>query len=213
MADTPVAGDPIPPGSEVIEVRVAELWQLFNAIDPSPFRERDLDPGAEAFIVDWSREAPADAPLALLVHLGRPAGRADEAALLAEAVHQFFAERREASRRRLHQLFRTGRTYLVIGLAVLGLCIMLSQVLLRGSGEHGVGALIRESLLIGGWVAMWRPLEVFLYDWWPIRADMRLFGRLAAMPVSIRYPAQAEARADADRWRRDWPAARPTEAR
>ena len=213
MDDTPAAGDAIPPDSAVIEVRVAELRQLFNAIDPSPFRDRDLDPSAEAFIVEWSREAPADAPLALLVHLERPAGRADEAALLADAVHQFFAERRVASRRRLHQLFRTGRTYLVIGLAVLGVCITLSHLLLSGTGEHGVGALIRESLLIGGWVAMWRPLEVFLYDWWPIRADMRLFGRLAAMPVSIRYPAQAEARADADRWRRDWPAARPTEGR
>ena len=28
-----------------------------------------------------------------------------------------------------------------------------------------------ESLLIGGWVAMWRPLEVFIYDWWPVRAE------------------------------------------
>ena len=23
--------------------------------------------------------------------------------------------------------------------------------------------------MIGGWVALWRPLEIFLYDWWPIR--------------------------------------------
>lgn len=45
--------------------------------------------------------------------------------------------------------------------------------------------MLRESLLIGGWVAMWRPLEIFLYDWWPIRADARLFDRLAAMPVRI----------------------------
>ncbi len=37
-------------------VRVAELRQLFNAIDPSPFRERDLDPRAEEFIVEWARD-------------------------------------------------------------------------------------------------------------------------------------------------------------
>ena len=45
--------------------------------------------------------------------------------------------------------------------------------------------LARESLLIGGWVAMWRPLEVFLYDWWPIRAEARLFDRLSAMIVRV----------------------------
>jgi hypothetical protein len=46
---------------------------------------------------------------------------------------------------------------------------------------------IREGFLIGGWVAMWRPLEVFLYDWWPIRAEARLFDRLSRMPVRIDY--------------------------
>jgi hypothetical protein len=33
---------------------------------------------------------------------------------------------------------------------------------------------IREGFLIGGWVAMWRPLEVFLYDWWPNRQSQLL---------------------------------------
>lgn len=53
------AGDAIPGDSHVIEVRVSELRQLFNAIDPSPFRERDLDPRAEEFIVEWARDLPA----------------------------------------------------------------------------------------------------------------------------------------------------------
>jgi hypothetical protein len=64
-----------------------------------------------------------------------------------------------------------------------------------------VGGLVREGLLIGGWVAMWRPLEIFLYDWWPIRADIRLYNRLSAMPVQIRYTGT-----NAAAWRRDWPA-------
>jgi hypothetical protein len=206
MADTTVAGDAVPPGSAVIEVRIAELRRLFNAIDPSPFRERDLDPRAEEFIVEWGREAAVEAPLALLVHLERPPGPADEAALLADAVHRFFADRREASRRQLRQLFRTGRIYLLIGLTILGASITLGQLLLSWTGEGGVGEVVRESLLIGGWVAMWRPLEVFLYDWWPIRADIRLLGRLAAMPVRIRYLAGPGAASDPEGWRRDWPA-------
>jgi hypothetical protein len=61
------AGEVIPRDCRVIEVRVAELRQLFNAIDPSPFRERDLDPRAEEFIVEWARDFPCDARVALLV--------------------------------------------------------------------------------------------------------------------------------------------------
>ena len=46
---------------------------------------------------------------------------------------------------------------------------------------------LRESLIIAGWVAMWGPMQVFLYDWWPIHQEAKFQDRLAAMPVQIRY--------------------------
>jgi hypothetical protein len=187
MTDPSPTGDSFPGDCEVIEVRVAELRHLFNAIDPSPFRERDLDPKVEEFIVDWSREAPNDAPLALLVRLDRSTGQPDEATLLRDAVHEFFAQRAVASRRRLHRLFRVGRTSLGIGLAVLVLFTAVAQLVVPRTSGSGFAPILRESLSIGGWVAMWRPLEIFLYDWWPIRADAKLFDRLAAMPVRISH--------------------------
>jgi hypothetical protein len=49
---------------------------------------------------------------------------------------------------------------------------------------------------------MWRPLEIFLYDWWPVLADARLHDRLGAMPVRIEYQTLASP----DAWRLDWPA-------
>ena len=103
------AGDALPQHCQAIEIRVAELRQLFNAIDPSPFRQRDLDPRAEEFIVDWARDLPMDKPWALVVHLDRPAGRSDEAAALREAIHEYFGQRVVASRRKLRELFRRGR--------------------------------------------------------------------------------------------------------
>jgi hypothetical protein len=33
---------------------------------------------------------------------------------------------------------------------------------------------------------MWRPLEIFLYDWPPIRHRARLFAKLAEVPVTVR---------------------------
>jgi hypothetical protein len=77
--DKPSAGDPIAPKCSVIEVHVSELKQLFDAIDPSPFRDRDLDPKAEEFIVGWAKDLPRDATLALVVDVDREAGLPDEA--------------------------------------------------------------------------------------------------------------------------------------
>ena len=185
----------------VIEVRLGELRQLFNAIDPSPFRDRDLDPRAEEFIVEWAREWPRDARLALRVHLERARGRPDESTLLADAIHQYFKARAARARRNLRDLFRRGRISLVIALVFLGVAMTLSD-LLGKLGEGGFTAILREGVLIGGWVAMWRPLEVFLYDWWPVLGEVRLLNRLSAMPVEIDYTATASDNA----WRADWPA-------
>jgi hypothetical protein len=197
------AGDAFPEGCHLIEIRISELRRLFNAIDPSPFNERDLDPEAEEFIVGWARELPAGgAPLGLLVHLDRAAGLPDEARVLRDAIHEFFGRRATATRRKLRELFRRGRTSLAIGLAFLALSIATSDVISTYFEASRLASILRESLIIGGWVAMWGPLEIFLYEWWPIRADIRLGQRLSAMPVRISYRTDASE----DAWRSDWPA-------
>jgi len=199
------AGDPIPSNCAVIQIHVVELKQLFNSIDPSPFHQRDLDPSAEEFLVGWAQEEPADAQLALVVYLDRPAGLQEEPAILRDAVREFFGQRAAAARRRLHHLFKRGRTSLVIGVTFLAASLLLGNLVARVLGERSVGEIVRESLLIGGWVAMWRPMELFLYDWWPIRAEARLGDRLSAMPVRITYQADGNSEA----WRTDWPIASP----
>lgn len=171
---------------ELIEIRVGELKQLFNSIDPSPFREKDLDPAAEEFIVEWAREAHRHATLELVVHVDRPDPGA-EPAPLADAVHEFFRARAKAMRTKLRLTFRNGRISLVIGILCLGASVGLGTLVERWLTEQTTASLIRESLLIGGWVAMWKPLETFLYDWWPIRADARLFDKLSTMPVRISH--------------------------
>ena len=199
------AGDPIPPKCAVIEVHVGELKQLFDAIDPSPFRDRDLDPKAEEFIVGWAKDLPRDASLALVVDLDREAGLPDEASVLRDAIHQFFKHRAATQRQRLRELFRVGRTSLVIGLVALAGAVALGDFLATLMKGSRIAEIVRESLTIGGWVSMWRPLEVFLYDWWPIRNEARLSDRLAAMPVRIRYANATGPEA----WKADWPAVSP----
>ena len=196
------AGDPIPQKCRLIEVRVAELRQLFNAIDPSPFRERDLDPRAEEFIVDWAKDLPPKEPWALVVHLERAAGRADEATVLRDAIHAYFRDRAAASRRRLRELFHRGRISLAIALTFLAASIAVGDAIANYLPGSRLAEIVREGFLIGGWVAMWRPLEVFLYDWWPIRADGRLLERLSTVPVRVEYAEKVSS----DAWRSDWPA-------
>jgi len=180
---TALAG--VAPQRSELELYLADSWQLFNSMDPAPFRERDLDPKAAAYIIDWAREAPPRRPLSLVVHLGLESAAADDAAMVSEAVHEYFRRRAIATRRQLRQLFRVGRISLLIGVTFLGVAVAAGEFLAGLVREKSYAWLLKESLVIGGWVALWRPLEIFLYDWWPILAEARLYDRLSEMDVRV----------------------------
>jgi hypothetical protein len=178
-----VAGVPQPArGHAMLELHLGELRQLFNSMDPAPFRERDLDPKASDYIVDWAAEAPTDQALAMVVHLGADA---PDGTMVGDAVREYFRGRAVAKRRELSRLFRVGRISLVIGQAFLGVAIVVGESLAGMISKEGYAWLVKESLVIGGWVALWRPLEIFLYDWWPLRAQAKLYDRLGRMRVSV----------------------------
>jgi hypothetical protein len=174
----------VPPArSNTIEVHLREIGQLFEQLDPSPFRERDLERSAEEFIVDRARELPA--PSELVFHLEQPADHPDEERALDDAIRAHFARRSRLVRRDLHRLLRRGLISLGIGIAFLALLFVTVQVTGLIRAEAGFATVVRESMLIIGWVAMWRPLEIFLYDWWPIVRERRLHDRLSRIKVRI----------------------------
>jgi len=174
---------PTPSDLGVISLRLRELGQVFNSLDPAPFHEKDLDPVAREYILGRARDEPGDAKLILWVEIERPPPVADSAAILREAIHNDFAAQADLRRRDLRELLRYGRTALAIGIVFLAGCLFLAQVL--EPHTRGFIRILRESLLIGGWVAMWRPLEIFLYDWWPITRRIRLLDRMARCEVRV----------------------------
>ena len=168
-----------------IEIRVDEARQLFETLDPFPFRERDLDQNAENYIVSWARELPSDAPLKIIVHL--PEARAHDALAtdLSVAFTRFFEYRAMGATADLKELFRLGRISMAIGFSVLIGSVIAAQQVGGLITSPSLARTVEESLLILGWVANWRPLEIILYDWWPILRKRSLYRRLSQAHVEI----------------------------
>jgi hypothetical protein len=170
----------------LIELNVQDLDQLFNTMDPSPFHQKDLDNDAEEFIVSWAREYPIEEPVRLIVHLRNPQLGEQAHGILEPAIHNYFRYKAELTQRELRQLFHAGRISLIIGLSFLTVCLTVAELLM---GARVPGArVLEESLKIGGWVAMWHPMEVYLYGWWPLRRTGRIYRKLSTIPVEVRWP-------------------------
>jgi hypothetical protein len=175
-----------PPEPNLIEIRVGKLAQLFHGLDPYPFREKDLDKDAEEFIVSWARELPRDRPFKIVVHMPEEQLALPEAQDVRPAVKQFFAYRAQVMTLELKELFRIGRRSLAVGFTVLFLSVLAGQTIARKIEPRALGKAIEESLLIFAWVANWRPIEIFLYDWWPIVRRRDLYRRLGEAEVELR---------------------------
>jgi hypothetical protein len=171
------------PAVRQIELRITQLSELFNSMDPTPFHHRNLDTDAEEFLENWALDFPAKSHFHIIVHIEQmPA--ADPTALATEAIHNHFKDKAERLKHNLRVLLKEGRDSLLIGTGFLLLCLFGAEAL-AGYANNTFLRLLDESLIIGGWVAMWRPLQIFLYDWWPILRRIRIYRNLGHASVNV----------------------------
>lgn len=167
----------------LVEMKVSHPAQMFNSLDPSPFRERDLDAEAASYLADALRELHGHSHVKLVIYVPAPCDDNTRQAIV-DAIHNYFRYRVQTARLQLREVLRLGRASLLVGLSFLAACTALWLFVF--TGESLAERLLHEGALIMGWVAMWKPLEILLYDWWPVLRDARLYARLAELPVEVR---------------------------
>ncbi len=172
----------------LLEVTLDEVRQLFHSLDPAPFRQKELDSAAEEYIVEAVREIGQRGPLKLVFYLPTDAVSSEDARTLPAAVSNYFNYRSHQRGLTLRHTLRRGLGSLLAGVLFLALCLSLRQ-LVATSGWGASTAILGEGLLIVGWIALWRPVEIFLYEWWPILEDQRRFAWIARQAIEVRPSA------------------------
>jgi hypothetical protein len=168
-----------------VDLRLRTLQQLFDGRDPAPFRERDLDVDAVEYLVAAVEDLPRGTPFKLVIWLVEPLPAQLDAAQLGSSVRAHFRYERERVQRKIRLVLHRGQQLFWLGLALLAVCLVGAELI--GREPRGtLLRLVREGLVITGWVALWRPLESLLYDWWPLLHERRTFDRLAAPAVEVR---------------------------
>jgi hypothetical protein len=171
--------------ASVIELHLREVAQLFDSLDPCPFYERDLDTDAEEYIVASARELSHPRVTSVVVYVDKQSGESNEQHAVEQAIRSHFERKRQLAAGELSELMRRGWISLFIGLAFLATMLIAHEAVDRSMVPGPLQTALTESLLIGGWVAMWKPLEIFLYDWWPIVGRRRLYASLSRIAVRL----------------------------
>ncbi len=172
-------------GRSCIDVHLKSARTLFDGRDPAPFRERDLDEDASEYIALAVEDLHTKAKLKIVLWIVDALPPELPPETISEAVRAHFAYRRAKLDRALRDHVRRGQLLLLVGLAVLGVFLTLAELTAYLEPGH-FRQILREGLVITGWVAMWRPLEVLLYDWWPLLTRRRLHDRILGAEIAVR---------------------------
>jgi hypothetical protein len=171
-------------GRVLIEIKLTSVVQLFNSFDPAPFYEKEIDTEAEHYIVDTVRDFPTKTKFKIHIYLPPALVASDEAKKIIPAIHTHFHYRMLVADRKFRSKFRFGRISLVIGLSFLAVALVARQ-LIATMDNHFLAQLLSDSLLIVGWVAMWEPITVLLYELWPIIRSRKIYQKISTMEIEI----------------------------
>lgn len=167
-----------------IEIELNSLMQIFNSFDPAPFHEKELDANAEVYIYNSVVEFPLRKPLELMIYLPASEIGKDTRETLEKAIKNHFSYKSLLTDIELRMALQRGRRNLAIGFLFLFLCLLTIGLLSTLKGDLLKNTL-SEGLTIIGWVAMWEPVNVFLYGWWPLAQKKNFYNKIIGMDVKV----------------------------
>lgn len=68
--------------------------------------------------------------------------------------------------------------------------MLIVQLMKRYLPEGNLVSLLTTGLTVFAWVALWRPGELLLYEWYPFKRDARLFRKLEEFEVRFQLRQQ-----------------------
>lgn len=175
----------------VIEIHVKSAPQLFDARDPSPFHERDLDNSFVTYLTARAEEQLARSkPFRIQIDIDERDPHLDEDKIIT-ATRSFFDYQIDLKRLEFSRTLRMARLFLMIGLFTLVICLFVAS-LLKDIESLFIQTTLREGVVIFGWVSLWKPLELFLFDWYPIYSHIRLYKKIYTAPMTVVFSRAEE---------------------
>lgn len=165
----------------VIKVVVKDTKDIFENFGYRSLEDRVMNEGLETYIISSIKNYPIKSKVSLVISFMKEDEYID-IFLIEKAIHTHFKYKAEEKNLSLKEQFRQWLTNMTIGLLFLILCLILVEVLERFS-DNNIVKIIKESLLIIGWVALWEPITFILFGWRIEKRNKSYYEKLSQIDV------------------------------
>lgn len=170
--------------SYIIGVSLDKYENIYNELDPTPFRKRDIESELVDYVVDSSIDIPIKYDVKLNLYLPSIEKDDKKENNAKIAIHSYFKYLLIRNKMVLLNSLRRCFRSLVLGVLLFTFYFFVSDNLNITSEFLKV---IIEGVSILGWVALWDVGEEFLFNWVSIFHKRRLLKRMANAKVEFIY--------------------------
>jgi hypothetical protein len=168
-----------------ITLRLNDIRELFIAPEYDPFATHTLESSGLEHIAAKLKPTRLDRKLRVVIHMPQAAGNQLINQTRA-AIERYCRVRIDENRTELASLRWQGFKALQTGVIFLTICLALSAA--AGAAEFLPEALrdiFSEGFLIAGWVSLWHPVEILLYEWWPLWRQIHIHQHIMNMELEF----------------------------
>ena len=106
---------------------------------------------------------------------------------LQQAMNRYCAFKIQGDKSELASTLWQGTKALQSGVVFLAVCLTLAALIDQPSVlPTYLTTILSEGLTIVGWVSLWRPVELLLYEWWPTWRDRQIYQHITRADLVIR---------------------------
>lgn len=167
-----------------IEIKILSYRDIFNHLDPSPLKRRDLDETFITYLDESSEEIPLKFPIEICIHCPEriKEGDMEERILLGvRGYYQFNLQKLKAG---INQLLKDALIFLTVSVISLFVAFYLSR---KSPGSY-FGKIAVEGFIIGGWVFLWEALALVAFKNREQRKDKKRLLRIIRSEIRFVYP-------------------------
>lgn len=175
-----------------IVTHLNEIGKFFNISDPDPLAGNQIfEPGID-MVYDQARASGIKNDLHLILYLPKNQATSENEVKLKNGVTDYCKFQVCKIQKSLDMQKRQGRRTLIYGLTILVICLLLSGLgfyissIAPTTFLYLLGGFMYNGFMIIGWVSLWTPTSMLLFERWPDIISKRTYERMINMTIEIR---------------------------
>jgi hypothetical protein len=167
----------------IISVAIESYANIFNELDPAPFRKKDLDQDLRDYLEDSSVDIPLKYDVVLRFNVSGEAKNTEKEEKIRVGLKTYFSFVKDLLGDNIRKSYEKSVVYVFGAFVLLSASYLLRLLLI----SNIFFSILIEGITIGGWVFLWEAISTFAFRTRDVKNRCRQYKRLADAPIQFIY--------------------------